>query len=214
MKKNQLSYRKEREVGGKVKNLQMSRSGTPIKIFFCLHFVGTTANFILCHNQTMDPQTSETRLMELIELVREEKSSFLDKRREEEAQYGQARDFLLGRSLYDKYEYTCVIQIPPDEWDKSNILFTVAVCIEEFLTGMWKGERRCGLVVEFNVSNMTYERNKMLRIVFNAPKSIDTDWTNIELCITEKVKSCIKECCTGRKLSSNLVLVSYNRKVH
>ena len=153
--------------------------------------------------------------MELIEFTKANKMSRFEMlRKEEESQYGRARDYLLGKPLHEKYEFSCVVQVSPEEWDRSNILFTVASSIEEYLTSLWRGNGRCGLVAEFNVRNMSFERNKMLSIVFNSPRGGTNEWTNVEVALTDIVRDCLQESGSARILSTNLVLVSYDRQVH
>lgn len=180
----------------------------------------TPENSFSSHNRTMDTQTVETRLMELI--LETKPSKFERMKKKEERQYKLSREYIMRPSpkfgLFDKYEFTSVVQMPKEQWDTCSIPFIVAMYFEEYLCCTWSDRYGCRMgkrnaVTNFSASDMLFEKNKFITIIFNAPHTIGEEWANIELQLVDLLKDSLSHCPNAMVLSSNLVLVSYYRKV-
>ncbi len=168
----------------------------------------------------MDPQTEETRLMELI--LETKPSKFERMKKKEERQYKLSREYIMRSrpniGLFDKYEFSCVVQMPKAQWETCSIPFIVAMYFEEFLCGTWNDRYGCRMggvaaVTNYSSCNMHFEKNKYITIVFNAPHTVGEEWACIEIQLVDLLKDSLTHCPDAMVLSSNLVLVSYYRKV-
>jgi hypothetical protein len=143
-------------------------------------------------------------------------------KKKEEMQYKLSREYIMRpiqmSGLFDKYEFSCVVQMPKEQWDTCSIPFIVAMYFEEYLCGTWSDRYGCRMgnrsaVTNYSASSMRFEKNKFITIIFNAPHSIGEEWANIEMQLVDLLKAGLSHCPNAMILSSNLVLVSYYRKV-